>query len=81
MEMLTQATTRPDHLWPEICPERSKAAQRKEKQQWAIEKPKLHNARKMRGIYLNDPEDVEFIDTIQNARKKVGPSTGSSHAF
>ena len=35
-----QATSRPDHLWPEIWSAMSKAAQRKEKQ-WAIEKPTL----------------------------------------
>ena len=40
-----QATTRPDYLWPEIWSSMSKAAQKKEKQQWAIEKPKLENAR------------------------------------
>ena len=67
----SQATTRPDHLRPEIWPERSKAAQRKEKQQWTIEKPKLENARKMRGIYFDDPTDLEFKDTIQNARRKL----------
>ena len=45
------ATTRPDHLWPEIWSGMSKAAQRKEKQQRAIEKPKLDSARKLGGIY------------------------------
>ena len=33
-------------IWSEM----SKAAQRKEKQHWAIEKPQLDNARKLRGI-------------------------------
>ena len=46
-----------------------KAAQRKEKLQRTIEKPKLDNARKLRGICFNDPEDVEFKDTMKNARK------------
>ena len=27
---------------------------------WAIEKPKLDNARKLRGIYFSDPADDEF---------------------
>ena len=56
-----QATTRLDFLWPEIWSGMSKAAQKKEKQQWAIEKPKLDNGRKLGGIK----------ETIQNARKKL----------
>ena len=34
-------------------------------------KPKLDNARKLRGIYFIDPEDKEFKETIKNARKKL----------
>ena len=37
-----------------------KAAQKREKQEWAIEKPKLDNAWRLRGIYFTDPEDGEF---------------------
>ena len=37
-----------------------------------FEKPKLDNARKLRGIYFIDLDDMEFKDTLQNARKKVG---------
>ena len=43
----------------------------KEKQKWSIEKPKLDNARKLRGIYFIDPEDQEFKKTIRNARRKL----------
>ena len=35
------------------------------------EKPKLDNARKLRGIYFIDPENKEFKETIRNARKKL----------
>ena len=42
----------------------------KERQKWSHEKPKLDNARKLRGIYFIDPEDKEFKETIKNARKK-----------
>ena len=49
----------------------SKAAQKKGKQQWAIEKPKLDDARRLRGIYFIDPEDGEFKETIENAGKKL----------
>ena len=49
----------------------SKAAK---KQDWAVEKPKLDNAGKLRGIYFIDPEDEEHKETIEkkkNARKKL----------
>ena len=59
-----QAASWPDHLCPEIW---SKAAQRKEKQEWAIEKPKLDHARRLRGISSIDPEDTGFKETIGNA--------------
>ena len=55
-----QATSRPDHLWPEIWKNMSDAAQRREKQKWAIEKPRLDNARRLRRIYFIDPKDEEF---------------------
>ena len=45
-----QATTGPDHLWPELWSDMSKAAQKKEQQEWAMEIPKLDNARKVRGV-------------------------------
>ena len=41
------------------------------KQKWAIEKPKLDNARRLRGIYFIDPEDKEFKETIRNATKTL----------
>ena len=39
-----QATTRPKHVWPGVWTQIGKAAQQREKQEWAIEKPKLDNA-------------------------------------
>ena len=63
-----QVTSRPDHLWPELWRGMSKNAKLKEKHKWAIEKkPKLDNARRLRGIYFIDPEDKEFKETIKNA--------------
>ena len=41
------------------------------KHKWAVEKPKLDNARRLRGIYFIDPEDKEVKETIRNARKKL----------
>ena len=49
----------------------SKNAKLKERQKWSIEKPKLDNARRLRGIYFIDPEDMEFKETTKNARKKL----------
>ena len=46
-----------------------KAAQKKEKQEWANEKLKLDNARKLRGFHFIDPEDGENEETIKNERK------------
>ena len=49
----------------------SNASQRKERQKWAIEKPKLQNARKLKGICFIVPKDEELMETIKNARKKL----------
>ena len=59
---------RPDYLWTEIWKDMSEAAQRKEKQTCAIKKPKLDNARRLRGIYFIDPADAEFKETIKKTR-------------
>ena len=66
-----QATSRPDHLWPELWTKLGRNAKLREKQKWSIEKPKLDNARRLRGIYFIDPEDKEFKETIRNDRKKL----------
>ena len=39
-----QATSRPDHLWPELWTKLGRNATLREKQKWSIEKPKLDNA-------------------------------------
>ena len=66
-----QTTSRPDTLWPEIWKDISDASKRKEKQKWAIGKPKLDNARRLRGIYFIDPDCEEFKDTMKNARRQL----------
>ena len=38
----------------------SDAAKKKAKHRWAIEKPKLDNARQLRGMYFIKPDDEEF---------------------
>ena len=66
-----QATSRPDHLWPELWRGMARNAELREKHKFAIEKPKLDNAGRLRRIYVIDPEDMEFKETIRNARKKL----------
>ena len=66
-----QATSKPDHIWPELWRGMSKNAKLREKHKWAIEKPKLDIARRLRGIYFIDHEDKEFKETIMNVRKKL----------
>ena len=67
-----QATTRPDHVWPEVWTKIGKAAQNREKQEWAKEKPKLDNARRLRGIYFIDPDDEEYREIYQKREEKTG---------
>ena len=50
-------------------------AKLKEKQKWSNEKPKLDNARRLRGISFTDPEDKFFF------LKKNGNTSGSSKAM
>ena len=49
----------------------SDAAKKKAKQRWAIEKPKLDNARQLRGIFFIEPNDEEFKLTMKAARRKL----------
>ena len=52
-----QATARPENVWREVWSKMGKAAQKtdkKEKQEWANEKPKLDIARRLRRIYFID---------------------------
>ena len=46
-------------------------AKLRQKHGWAIEKPKLDNARRLRGIHFIDPEDMEFKEIIKKARRKL----------
>ena len=52
-----QTTSRPDKVMARYVEAHVYASKRKEKQKWAIEKPKLDNARRLRGIYFIDSED------------------------
>ena len=65
-----QATSRPDHLWPEPWTKLGRNAKLRDKQNGQLGRG-LDNARRLRGIYFIDPEDKEFKATIRNARKKL----------
>ena len=45
--------------------------QNAKKQKWAVEKPKLDNARSLRGFNITVPDNEEFKDTMKNARRKL----------
>ena len=64
-------TTRPDHVWPEVWTNLSKAAKMREIQGWAIEKSRLEKARKMRGIHFIDTGDKAYEETLKNASRKL----------
>ena len=66
-----QTTSRPDDVWPDMRKHMPDAAKKKAKQRWAIEKPKLDNARQMTGIYFIEPNDEEFNFTMKAARRKL----------
>ena len=66
-----QITSRPKDIWPDTWTRMSDAATKKAKQRWAIEKPKLYNARQLRGIYFITPDEEEFKLIIKAARRKL----------
>ena len=66
-----QLLSKSDLLWPELWKTMGKNAKLKEKLKWSHEKVPFDIARKFRGIYFIDPEEKEFKETIQNARKKL----------
>ena len=64
----------PGYFWPELWTKLGRSAKLKEKQKWSMEKPKLDNAGRSRGINFIDLEDKEFKETMKNARKKLETS-------
>ena len=79
-----QTTSRPDNVWPDMWKHMSDASKRKERQKWAIEKPRQDNARRLRCIFCIDPDDDQFKHikplnlsmrisrtSLKNARRKL----------
>ena len=63
---ITSRSHMPD-AWTRI----GKAAKRREKQEWAIEKPKLEYVRNLKRIYSIDPSDEDYKDIIKIARREL----------
>ena len=66
-----RSTSRPDDICPDMWKHMSDAAKKKAKQKWAIEKPKLDNARQLTGIYFIEPDHEEFKPIMKAARRKL----------
>ena len=66
-----QTISRPDHIWPHARTRIGKAAQRREKQEWAFEKPKIRICQKIERIFSKDPSDEEYKDIVKHARRKL----------
>ena len=67
-------------MWPEVWTQIGKAAQIREKQEWANERPKLDDAPRLRGIYFVDPDDEEYKEIFKQKRGKVGSAYGHYNA-
>ena len=59
----------------------SDAAKKKAKQRWAIEKPKLDNARQLRGMFFIEPNVEEFKLAMKAARRKLEVPDASRNAL
>ena len=76
-----QTTSRPDNVWPDMRKHMCDASKRKEKQTWAIEKPKLDHARQLRGIFLIELEDEDLKNIMKKRSWKIGNSDASSNVL
>ena len=63
--------SRPDVVWPDMWKFMSDATKKKARQRWAIEKPKLDNARQLRRIFFIEPNDEGFKLAMKAARRKL----------
>ena len=66
-----ERTSRLDDVWPDMWKFMSGAAKKNAKQRWATEKPKLENARQLRGRFFIEPNNEEVKHTIKAARRKL----------
>ena len=76
---LTKIPSTSDHVWPEVWTKIGKAAQNREKQEWAKEKPKLDNARRLRGFtssILTNQEEKEILKKMREKWKDLWHQPG-----
>ena len=66
-----QATSRPNDVRPDMWLHMFDAAKKKAKLRWAIHKPKLDNAKQLKGIFFIEPNFEEFKLTMKAARRKL----------
>ena len=68
-----QTPSRPDDVWPDTVDAYVWPMQqnKKAKQRWAVEKPKLDNARQLRGIFFIESNDEECKLTLKASRRKL----------
>ena len=76
-----QVTSRPDRLRPELWIKLGRNAKLREKQKWSNEKPELDNARRLRGIYVIDPEETRNSKKPSRMLARIGNAGGSCYAL
>ena len=69
--MRKQLASRPGDVWPYMWKFMSDAAKKKARQTWTVDKPKLDNARRLRGIFFIERNEKEFKLTMNAARNKL----------
>ena len=68
---IKQSTSRLDDVRPDMWKRTSDATKKKPQQRWALEKPKIDNARQLRGIFFIEPNDEEFKLTMNATGRKL----------
>ena len=74
-----QATSWPDHLWPEIWKDMSEAAQQKEKQKWAVEKTEARQYKKVEKYLTHRSERWRVQGNFSKRAEKVGKFALQDH--
>ena len=74
-------TSRPETIWPEVCPSLSKCAQKEAKQQWEMEERQIQVAHQKRKIHDIPLQEVEEFDAIVRNARKTRDSSENSNAM
>ena len=72
----TNSTTRPDDCGLKCGPACRKQLRKRRSIHGLLKKPKLDNARRLRGTYFIDREDGEYKETSKKRKEKVGDTDG-----